>query len=95
MQHSLASLTDAVLRGQAGGAAPQRSFEDQDARQQVFRSGDAPSRSSASSIPIAPIQAVRNMNSWITGQRPDGRQDLPMSSTTTPGAAVDEKYIEV
>jgi hypothetical protein len=35
------------------------------------------------------------MNSWITGQRPDGRQDLPVSSTTNPATAIDEKYLEV
>jgi hypothetical protein len=93
MRQSLASLTDAVLRNNAGNRPPR---EDNTLTQDSSCRGRDPQLgSSASSISIAPIQAVRNMNSWITGQRPDGRQDLPVSSTTNPATAIDEKYLEV
>jgi len=97
MQQSLASLTDAVLRNKAAGASAHRSpGGDEYLTQQPVSCGrDLQSGPGPGNIPIAPIQAVRNMNSWITGQRPDGKQDLPNPSTTSPGAAVDEKYIRV
>ena len=31
--------------------------------------------SDQSPVPVAPIQVVRNMHSWITGQRPDGKSE--------------------
>lgn len=33
--------------------------------------------SDPNTVPVAPIQVVRNMHSWITGQRPDGKSETP------------------
>ena len=97
MQQSLASLTDAVLRHKTNCSTAHRSLDEDRTpiQQSIHRDRESQPALESSSIPIAPIQAVRNMNSWITGQRPDGKQEQPDSSTTTSGAAVDEKYISV
>jgi hypothetical protein len=97
MKQSLASLTDAVLRNNTAGASAHHSLGEDGSptEQPMCRSNDSQIGSSSSTIPIAPIQAVRNMNSWITGQRPDGKQDRPIPPTATIEAAVDEKYIRV
>jgi hypothetical protein len=92
MQQSLTSLTDAVLRN--NGNHPPRGDETP-IQQPVCRGREPQLERTSATIPIAPIQAVRNMNSWITGQRPDGKQDLEVSSTTNSGAVVDGKYIDV
>jgi hypothetical protein len=94
MRQSLASLTDAVLRNDAT-ANPSVRNDETLTQQPICLSRDPQSELSPATIPIAPIQAVRNMNSWITGQRPNGKRDLEVSSTTTSGAAVDEKYIDM
>jgi hypothetical protein len=97
MQQSLASLTDAVLRHKTNCSTTHHSIEEvrTPIQQSIHRDRESQPGLESSSIPIAPIQAVRNMNSWITGQRPDGKQEQPNSSTTTSEAAVDEKYISV
>lgn len=94
MQQSLASLNDAVLRRETS-SQHSPGEDDTSAQRPVFQSRDSTSRSSPSTIPIAPIQAVRNMNSWITGQRPDGKLDIPTSSIATSEAAFDEHYLRV
>jgi hypothetical protein len=94
MRQSLASLTGVVLRNGAT-ANPSLGKDGTLTQQPICRGHDPQSEPSSATIPIAPIQAVRRMNSWITGQRPDGKQDLQASSTTKSGAAVDEKYIDM
>lgn len=94
MKQSLAALTDVVLRDKAGANVHQSCEEDETQTQQALSNDrDAQSATSSSTIPIAPIQAVRNMNSWITGQRPDGKQDPPVSSTSNLEVPVDELSI--
>jgi hypothetical protein len=99
MQQSLASLADAVLRHKADCPTTHHSLGEDEipVQRPVCSDRDPQSEPNTSTISIAPIQAVRSMNSWITGQRPDGKQDLPTSSTTTHGAAVelDDNYVRV
>jgi len=73
VQRTLASLTNAVAN-----AVPRQSVEgDRDLtqrEQQGHRHGSF-SVSDPTTVPVAPIQVVRNMHSWITGQRPDGKSE--------------------
>jgi hypothetical protein len=73
VQRTLASLTNAVAN-----AVPRQSLEDDrdptQREQQGHRHGSL-SVSDPTTVPVAPIQVVRNMHSWITGQRPDGKSE--------------------
>lgn len=78
VQRSLESLTSAVAN-----AVPRRSLKGDGAltqREQQRHRHESPSLSDPTTVPVAPIQVVRNMHSWITGQRPDGK-----SETTSDG----------
>lgn len=76
VQRTLVSLTNAV-----SSIAPQQSLGDNNAalRQQQSHRHKSPPASDPSDIPAAPIQVVRNMHYWITGQRPDGKSETTAS----------------
>jgi hypothetical protein len=49
-----------------------------------------------STVPVAPIQVVRNMHSWITGQPPDGKTETAShgnSSMVSLEASAEGPYI--
>lgn len=98
MQRSLVSLTNAVSQGQGSSSAPRQSSETDfvSIPQQPKHSQGSLSMSDPNTIPVAPIQVVRNMNYWITGQRPDGKDEQTSrgdASTVTLEASLEEKYI--
>ncbi len=78
VQRTLTSLTNAVAN-----SVPRQSLEEDSVlvqREQQNHRHESLSISDPSTVPVAPIQVVRNMHSWITGQPPDGKTE-----TTTHG----------
>jgi hypothetical protein len=73
VQRTLTSLTNAVANTvprqplESGSTLPQR--------EQHSQRHESLSMSDPSTVPVAPIQVVRNMHSWITGQPPDGKSE--------------------
>jgi hypothetical protein len=86
-----------VLRNKEVGVVADHCLGEDDARAQQFAydGREFHSRLRSSTVSIAPIQAVRNMNSWITGQRPDGKHDLPTLPAENFEVVFDEEYIRV
>lgn len=86
MQRSLISLTNAV----ASTASRQTLMGDVSSTQKRSRHRhESASMTSPSTTSVAPIQVIRNMNYWITGRRPDGkektvRDDAPTLLLGTP-----------
>ena len=69
----MTSLTNAVA-----STVPQRSQEGEGApitQESQSHRHESLSMSDPNTVPVAPIQVVRNMHSWITGQRPDGKSE--------------------
>jgi hypothetical protein len=74
VQRTLVSLTDAVASTVA--RPPQEDSDAPPARHQQQRlEHESLTAPDPSTVPEAPIQVVRNMHSWITGQRPDGKSE--------------------
>ena len=73
VQRTLTSLTNAVA-----STVPRQSLEGDETpiqRESHRNRQESLSMSDPSTVPMAPIQVVRNMHSWITGQRPDGKSE--------------------
>jgi hypothetical protein len=73
VQRTLTSLTNAVA-----STVPRQSLEGDGGpihQESQSHRHESLSMSDPSTVPVAPIQVVRNMHSWITGQRPDGKSE--------------------
>jgi hypothetical protein len=71
VQRTLTSLTNVVAN-----TVPRQSLEGGGAliqQEQQRHRDESVAMSDPSTVPVAPIQVVRNMHSWITGQPPDGK----------------------
>jgi len=100
VQMTLVSLTSAVA-----SAVPQLSLDNgggdnippmQKQPQQPSHQHESVPSSDPCIVPVAPIQVVRNMHSWITGQRPDGKSETTArgdESAVPVGAASEETDI--
>lgn len=94
VQRTLTSLTNAVA-----STVPRHSLEDGHApiqREQQRHRHESVSMSDPSTVPVAPIQVVRNMYSWITGHRPDGKSETTSHgdpSMVSLGASSEGAYI--
>lgn len=71
MQRSLVSLTNAVTSTTSGQLLERNISPAQPRPRHRHESNPMPSPSKNS---VAPIQVIRNMNYWITGRRPDGKE---------------------